>query len=476
MTSPSHLLIVDDDESLNRSLVSILANEGYRISSRHGADELLDFLDRDPVDLLILDLGLPGIDGMSALETIKRHPIHRDVPILILSGSPPGEVSAEALGLGAADFVTKPFRLKDLLARIDAHLRAGRALWEARARAHSEAELAEILRETTAAASPAEIYQVLVRRIAGGLMISRCSIVLDDENGETGTVVAAFESPNLRHLTIELRRYPELLGPMVTSSPLLINNVQSDPLFASVRELWRIEGRLVPTTSVATIPFRIRDTRPGVFYLRSAGDDTPLSTEDLTFAERVIDAATPVLDRAYDFEEAIRRQDEMRQLAETDPLTGLFNRRAFRERLDRELHRATRANTVVSCLMLDIDHFKALNDTFGHELGDRVLTQLADLLRREQRAMDVLARLGGEEFVVLLPETGIRGARIYAERILRKVNGALLGTAENPAQITVSIGIATFPDERVTDSDSLLRLADVNLLRAKADGRNRYRD
>ncbi len=476
MSSPAHILIVDDDESLNRSLVSILSNEGYRLSSRQSADGLIDLLDSDPADLLILDLGLPGIDGMSALDTVKRHPIHRDTPTLILSGSPPGEVSAEALGLGAADFVAKPFRLRDLLARIDAHLRTGKALSEARERAHSESELAEILRETTAAASPAEIFRILVRRIAGGLMIGRCSIVLDDENGETGTVVAAYESPSLRHLTIELRRYPELLGPMASMAPLLINNIQSDPLFASVRELWRIEGRSVPTTSVATIPFRIRGNRSGGFYLRTAGDDTPLTVDDLTFAERVIDAAIPVLDRAYDFEEAIRRQDEMRQLAETDPLTGLFNRRAFRERLDRELDRAARANTVVSCLMLDIDHFKMLNDSFGHELGDRVLTQLADVLRREQRSIDVLARLGGEEFVVLLPETGIRGARIYAERILRKINGALLGSTEHPSQVTVSIGIATFPDERVTDPDSLLRLADVNLLRAKADGRNRYRD
>lgn len=90
--------------------------------------------------------------------------------------------------------------------------------------------------------------------------------------------------------------------------------------------------------------------------------------------------------------------------------------------------------------------------------------------------MDVLARLGGEEFLVVLPETGMRGARIYAERILRKVSAATLGTAQHPVQITVSIGIATFPDERVADTDSLLRLADTNLLRAKADGRNRYRD
>lgn len=476
MTRDSHVLIVDDDEPLNRSLSSILGAEGYRISSRDTAVGLIDALNGDPVDLLILDIGLPGVDGLSALDTIKRHPVHRDLPILILSGAPAGEASVEALGLGAADFVTKPFRLDDFLARIRAHLRAGKALTEARTAARSEAELTALLKEASSAASPAEIFQALVRRIANGLKISRCSIVLDDENGETATVVSAYESPSLRHLTIELRRYPELLGPMVTLEPLLIRDVGDDPIFASVRELWRIEGRLVPTTSVAVVPFRIRGRRPGAFYLRTAGDDDRLEQADLEFAIRVIEAANPVLDRAYDFEEALRRQDEMRQLAETDPLTGLFNRRALRERLEREISRAERSNTVMSCLMLDIDLFKRLNDTYGHELGDRVLVQLADLLRREQRAMDVLARLGGEEFVVVLPETGMRGARIYAERILRKVGAATLGTAQHPVQITVSIGIATFPDERVTETDSLLRLADTNLLRAKADGRNRYRD
>lgn len=472
----AHILIVDDDESLNRSLTSILGTEGYQISSRYSAAGLAEFLDANTIDLMILDVGLPGIDGLSALESVKRHARHRDLPVLVLSGSPPGETSVEALGLGAADFVTKPFRLDDFLARIRTHLRAGQVLSEARAEARSEAEITALLKEVTEAASPAEIFQALVRRISNGLQIARCSIVLDDENAETATVVAAAESPSLRHLTVELRRYPELLGPMATQEPLLIQDVRDDPIFASVRELWRIEGRLVPTTSVAVVPFTLRSKGAAAFYLRSAGDDAPLGAADLAFAARVIESTRTALDRSYDFEEALRRQDEMRQLAETDPLTGLFNRRALRDRMDRELSRADRNSSVVSCLMLDIDHFKQINDTQGHALGDRVLVQLAETLRREQRAMDVLARLGGEEFIVMLPETGIRGARIYAERILRKVSSATLGSAEHPVQITVSIGIATYPDERVSDADSLLRLADTNLLRAKADGRNRYRD
>ncbi|MGE0439829.1 MAG: diguanylate cyclase [Gemmatimonadales bacterium] len=474
--TPSHVLIIDDDESLNRSLVSILGHEGYRISSRDTAVGLIEFLDKNPVDLLILDLGLPGVDGYSALDLIKNHPAHRDIPILVLSGAPAGEASVEALGLGASDFVTKPFRLDDFLARIRAQLRARGELAAARAQARSEAEITSLLREVTAAISPAEIFQILVRRIARGLNVSRCSIVLDDENGETATVVSAHENPSLRHLTVELRRYPELLGPMVAMEALLIADVREDPIFASVRELWRLEGRLVPTTSLLVVPFRVKERRPAAFYLRTAGDDQSLGQADLDFAVRVIEVATPVLDRSYDFEEALRRQDEMRQLAETDPLTGLYNRRALRERLDRELLRTSRNSTVMSCLMLDIDHFKRLNDTFGHDLGDQVLVQLADLLRREQRTMDVLSRHGGEEFVIVLPETGMRGARIFAERILRKVSAATMGSAEHPVQITVSIGIATFPDERVPDADGLLRLADTNLLRAKADGRNRYRD
>lgn len=476
MAPPAHVVIVDDDETLSRALVAVLTAEGLRTTTRFRGEGLLEHLDGDPADLLILDLSLPGVDGLTVLEQVKQHPVHRDTPVLVLSAATSGEVAPRALELGASDYVPKPFHAPELLARIKAQLRTGRELTAARAAARSGAELADIMREVSTHVAPAEIFGVLVKRIARGLRISRCSIVLDDANGETATVVAAYENPSLRHLTVELRRYPELLGPVVTREALLLTDVQSADLLAETRELWRLEGRIVPTTSIASIPFLLKGGRAGVFFLRTTGDDDPLGPEDLAFAQRVISATGPVLDRAYDFEEAIRRRDEMRQLAETDPLTNLYNRRAFRDRLEGILGRAERSGGCLACLMLDLDLFKRLNDTYGHDVGDRVLIQLADLLRREQRAMDVLARLGGEEFVVVLPETGLRGARTYAERILRKVQAATFGGKSTPVQVTVSIGIATWPDERVTDVDSLLRLADQNLLRAKADGRNRFRD
>jgi diguanylate cyclase (GGDEF)-like protein len=109
-------------------------------------------------------------------------------------------------------------------------------------------------------------------------------------------------------------------------------------------------------------------------------------------------------------------------------------------------------------------------------VGDRVLKQIANLLKREQRSVDIVARYGGEEFVVLLPETTSAESRNFAERILRRVATHDFGEPGNPVRVTISIGIASYPDERVSDGESLLRLADTHLYRAKSDGRNRFRD
>ena len=137
---------------------------------------------------------------------------------------------------------------------------------------------------------------------------------------------------------------------------------------------------------------------------------------------------------------------------------------------------AARYATMLTGMMIDIDNFKQINDTYGHLVGDRVLKQLSALLKREQRSVDIVARYGGEEFVVLLPETTNTESRNFAERILRRVATHDFGEPGNPVRVTISIGIASFPDERVSDGESLLRLADTHLYRAKTDGRNRFRD
>ena len=467
-SSASHVLIVDDDYGFARTLSRVLTENGYEAATLGNSAELPEYMATRAVDLLILDLSLPGQDGFSLLELVRRDPSHRDLPILVLSTSAPEESSIRALGLGASDVIGKPVRVRELLARIRTQLRNSRALNQARAEAKSQAALVELLREITLNLPPRELFQVLVRQVAAVLRIPRCSILLGRPGAERATVVAASENPMLRELVVELPRYPEIRRALETGETVLVSDVTADPVFQGMRDL--------STTSALVLPFSLRGERAGVFFLRTGPGDPPLGEADLRFAARVIDSAASAIEKAQDREESLRRQEAMRQLAETDPLTGLTNRRAFGDRLEQEVERAARYGTALTCVMIDLDNFKKANDTFGHQAGDRVLIQFAELLRREQRSVDVVARYGGEEFVVLLPETGSAGARLFAERVIRRVNNAPFGEAESPIPLTVSVGLATYPDERARDAESLVNVADANLLRAKADGRNRYRD
>jgi two-component system cell cycle response regulator len=334
----------------------------------------------------------------------------------------------------------------------------------------------DIMQEVTASLKPEEIYQILVRRVAHGLNISRCSIVIAGPEDEMGTVVAAFESPMLHNLSVDLAKYPEIRRALVTGEVVLIRDATTDPLYDQVRRGWDPDTQPVQTRSAIALRFSLRGAPAGVFFLRTTTEDAPLNEQDVEFAEQVINAAVASLEKAYDLENAVMGQEQLRHLAETDPLTNCFNRRALMQKLEQEMDRAARYATMLTGMMIDIDNFKQINDTHGHLVGDRVLKQLSSLLKREQRSVDIVARYGGEEFVVLLPETTSAESRNFAERILRRVATHDFGETGKPVRVTISIGIASYPDERVSDGESLLRLADNHLYRAKTDGRNRFRD
>jgi two-component system cell cycle response regulator len=157
------------------------------------------------------------------------------------------------------------------------------------------------------------------------------------------------------------------------------------------------------------------------------------------------------------------------QAADTDPLTELLNRRGFGKQFELELERAERAGSAVSLIIGDLDHFKQVNDRFGHQVGDQVLVQVSEVLRRHARRIDCVARVGGEEFALLLPSTDSRGAFVSAERLRYRVREALAATQPG---LTISFGVASYP----TDGESverLLRCADESLYAAKAFGRDR---
>jgi two-component system cell cycle response regulator len=476
MTIAPKILVADDDQALSRTLSWILKENGYEVLTVPGGEHLFDHLSAEQFDLLLLDIMMPKVDGLQLLQRVKADPRFKDLPVLMISSMPPEEATVRSLGLGASDFIPKPFRVRELLARVKAHLRVGRELNQARAEARSRSEMMEILQEVTASLKPEEIYQILVRRVAQGLNISRCSIIIAGPDDDHGTVVAAYENPMLHNLAVDLRRYPEIQHALTTGEVVLVRDVLTDPLFQGMRAIWESEGRPVPARSAIAIRFSLRQQPAGVFFLRTTTGDAPLNEQDVQFAEQVINAAVAALEKAYDLENAVMGQEQMRHLAETDPLTNCFNRRALMEKLEQEMDRAARYATMLTGMMIDIDNFKQINDTYGHLVGDRVLKQLSALLKREQRSVDIVARYGGEEFVVLLPETTSTESRNFAERILRRVATYDFGEAGQPVRVTISIGIASFPDERVSDGESLLKLADTHLYRAKTDGRNRFRD
>ena len=487
----SRILVADDDPSVLESVTWLLKENGYEVVPAQGGAACLDQLERRSPDLLLLDILMPDADGLQLLERIKSDERWRDLPVLMLSAQPPEDASVRSLGLGAADFIRKPYRPKELLARVQAHLRMGtvlratrlalvrteEALVRAQQDADSRRKLVDILHEVTGDLSVSELFHLLVRRAARALGVSHCSVVLARPGEASAVVVAAYENPKLQHLTIQLDRYPELKAALDSGQPVLVEDLDTHPLYEGVRHVWGIEGIEIPIRSVIALPFTIERGQYGVFLVRRTRDQEPFGASDLEFAQAVITAAVAVIQRAQMVESTMADNARLEQLAQTDPLTQLLNRRALTERITAEMERALRYDSTLALLMIDLDHFKRVNDTYGHLVGDDVLRDVAKLLVDTIRVSDIVARYGGEEFLVLLPETDDAGAESFADRIRAAVEEHdFTDNGEHPQlRLTSSIGVAMYPAARIESVEDLFARADAALYRAKADGRNRVR-
>jgi two-component system cell cycle response regulator len=186
-----------------------------------------------------------------------------------------------------------------------------------------------------------------------------------------------------------------------------------------------------------------------------------------------VKSGVAAIQRAHAIESTRADNHRLEALAQTDPLTQLVNRRALTVRLVTEMERVRRYNAPLALLLLDLDHFKLVNDTYGHLAGDDVLFGVATLLQRAVRTVDTVARYGGEEFVIVLPETGKQGALAFAERVREKLASHRFSIAgRDEIHITGSIGVATYPAQGLESVEDLFRAADAALYRAKGSGRN----
>ena len=264
-----------------------------------------------------------------------------------------------------------------------------------------------------------------------------------------GTRNKPWSKPRSNGLTYTVARSGEMI---------IIENMREHPLFQNVPAHW--------IGSIIGIPLKVGNTVVGVMNLSRStiGGFTP---SELRLLSLLSDQAAVAISNAS-LHQMISRQ------AYSDTLTGLPNRRALDERLEAEVISARRNNYSFAVIMMDLDGFKAVNDTYGHDVGDEVLKEFASRIRSTVRGADLACRYGGEEFVVVMPDTDIGVATMVAERIRRRVAGDLfpIHKGEKSIEVTISIGIAA----RSTPEDTaamILKRADEALYRAKRDGRNR---
>jgi diguanylate cyclase (GGDEF)-like protein len=170
-----------------------------------------------------------------------------------------------------------------------------------------------------------------------------------------------------------------------------------------------------------------------------------------------------------------QRFSSIKNIAIYDTLTNLYNRRYFEERLEVEAQKSFFSDTSLSLVMMDIDHFKRVNDTLGHTEGDKVLCKIASLLKASVRKKDTVARYGGEEFILVLPEAGLEESSMISERIRRLVESTPFEVGQAQINLTVSLGISNFPSHHARTKEELVRMADLALYDAKRGGRNRVR-
>jgi two-component system cell cycle response regulator len=402
------------------------------------------------------------------IELIKRKRLKADIPSIAIISKDMKKGIEKASRSGVDDYLTLPLNPLELDYKLNRLFKKDRLFSALKRETDDLQTLIELNQLLTSTLDPQEILFLIVKKISEIISVTRCSIVRIDSDTRYGYVVSTFEDPNLRNIKLDLRRYPEIRKALISKSPVIVKNVASDPLMKQVRDIIFPLG----IRSIMVIPIVFREEVIGTLFIRTSRAGYSFSSREIKLCHAIANASANALYNAFIFEMIEDEKTRLERLAITDYLTGLYNIRYFYHRLEEEFSRAKRYNFPLSCLMIDIDHFKEINDRYGHRAGDSVLKEVARLMKNHTRKSDVLARYGGEEFIMLLPETSEKGAIIKAESLRTSISKLRFNALKDKRTVTVSIGVATYPDVAVTETDDLISYADNALYEAKRSGRD----
>lgn len=443
-------ILIADGVATNRIVIKVALSEGcYQIAQAENGTSVLTQINRDAPDLIILDMRLPGVDGLTLCARLKHDPTTADIPIIITAGAQDGDTRLSALQAGADEVLLKPFDEMLLMSRVRSLLRAR----------ETAQELA--LREGTRALGFAETP----------LSAPAGQVALISDMPRTGRMWRAALEPEIAAQTRPMTRAEALAlrpgGAIPDLFVIAADLVQSGD---GLRLITELRARSVTRHAAVLIAVSAEAREDAVMALDLGAND--LLTLPLEGAEASLRIRTQLRRK----QQADRLRTSVRdglRLAITDPLTGLYNRRYAMPLLARMSEAAALRRAPMAVMLADIDRFKSVNDRFGHPAGDLVLSEVARRLTADLRPQDLSARIGGEEFLIALPDCAPYVARNAAEWLRQRVGETPIALPDGMGtlQVSVSIGMALF-DGQTPLPKEMLNIADQALYHAKAQGRN----
>jgi two-component system cell cycle response regulator len=448
----ARVLVVDDLLPNVKLLEARLTAEYFNVVTAFSGPEALATATASPPDIILLDVMMPGMDGFEVCRRLKADPRTRHIPVVMVTALSDVEDRVRGLEAGADDFLTKPVNDVALYARIRSLVRLKMLADEWRLRQSTGAQLGISGANDIAAEKAEEARILVVDDSATGADRVTAALAIDRHVSEvvTSAAEAVRKSAETQYeLIIVSLMMRESDGLRLCAALRSQETTRQVPILALVEE--GDHDRLARALDLGVNDYLVR----------------PIDKNELVARVR-----TQIRRRRYQEQRA--DYERSMSLALTDTLTGLYNRRYASRHLATEVEQSKRTGKPLGLLLIDIDHFKTINDTHGHAAGDEVLRAVANRLSRHLRGFDTVARWGGEEFVVVMPEATLEVARSVAERLRRKVASGpvTISGGGGDVIVTVSIGVAVTGDD-VSTMDDLLRAADAAMYFAKRNGRNR---